>query len=74
MRLAPVEFDRVLGTRFGVAAVEAIERGDFNRMVSLKTPDVVTVPLEDVVGGQNLVDPNGQIVHAAKSVGICFGD
>lgn len=71
---SPVQFDRVLGTRFGVAAVEAIERGEFGSMVALRTPDIVTVPIEDVIGGQRLVDPEGQIVRAAKSVGICFGD
>ena len=42
---SPNQFDRILATRFGVAAVEAIERGEFGHMVSLRTPDIVTVPI-----------------------------
>lgn len=71
---SPVQFDRVLGTRFGVAAVEAVAAGKFGHMVSLRTPDIVTVPFDEVIGNQRLVDPKGQVVEAAKSVGITFGD
>ena len=71
---SPVEFDRVLGTRFGVAAVEAVEQGLWDHMVALRTPDIVNVPIAEAIGDANLVDPNGQLVRAAKAVGICFGD
>lgn len=70
----PTEFDRILGTRFGVAAAEAVAEGKFGHMVALKTPDIVTVPIEEAVDTPRLVDPNGQMVKAARSVGICFGD
>ncbi len=71
---SPVPFDRILGTRYGVAAVEAVETGKFGQMVSLSNQEITTVPIEDAIAQQRLVDPQGQLVHAARSVGICFGD
>lgn len=52
----PSAYDRVLSTRFGVAAVEAIHRGDFGAMVALRCSKVVTVPLADVDGRARTVD------------------
>ena len=43
-------FDRVLATRFGGKAVELVRRGVFGRMVANHPPDIVPVPLADVVG------------------------
>jgi phosphofructokinase-like protein len=72
---SPVQFDRILGTRYGVAAVETVEAGKFGHMVALKNDVVTTVLIDDVVAGhQHIVDPQGQYVHAAKAVGITFGD
>lgn len=45
----PSAFDRVLGTRLGVKAVELVEAGDFGKMVSLRGTEIVAVPLEDAV-------------------------
>jgi 6-phosphofructokinase 1 len=71
---SPVQFDRVLGTRFGVAAVELVEQGNFGHMVSLRTPNIVAVPISESASTQKLVDPQGQLVRAARTVGIGFGD
>lgn len=71
---SPVQFDRVLGTRFGVAAVELVEQGKFGHMVSLRTPDIVSVPISEAVGKPKCVPPQGQMVRAARAVGIAFGD
>jgi 6-phosphofructokinase 1 len=71
---SPNQFDRVLGTRFGVAAVDCLLAGKFGHMVALRTPDIVTVPIEEAVGVPKRVDPRGQMVRAAKDMGICFGD
>ncbi|MCA9623979.1 MAG: ATP-dependent 6-phosphofructokinase [Myxococcales bacterium] len=70
----PVQFDRILGTRFGAAAVDAVEAGKFGHMVALRTPEIQVVPIEEAIGRQRLVDPSGQLVAAARAVGICFGD
>lgn len=47
---SPTAFDRVLGTRFGVKAVQLIKEGKFGHMVSLRGLDIVPVPLRDAVG------------------------
>jgi phosphofructokinase-like protein len=46
---SPTAFDRVLSTRFGVAAVEIITNGDFGKMVALRGAQIVAVPLADAV-------------------------
>lgn len=70
----PTAYDRVLATRFGAFAVELLERGESGVMTALRSPDIVAVPLERVVGHARLVPPDGDIVRAARHVGISFGD
>ncbi len=53
----PTAFDRVLSTRFGLAAVELIKNGKFGTMTSLKETEIVTVGLEDSTSKQRLLDP-----------------
>ena len=71
---SPVAFDRILASEFGVRAMELVIEGKFGQMVAYQHPDIVAVPLEEAVKAQNLVDPNGQLVHAAKGLGIEFGN
>ncbi len=70
----PSAFDRILATRFGVAAVDMIARGEFGRMVCLHQSKVGSVPIAEAIGHLKCVDPNGELVHVARSIGICFGD
>jgi 6-phosphofructokinase 1 len=70
----PIPFDRVLSTRFGVKAVDLINEGIFGVMVSLQGNSISYVSLEEAVGNIKNVDPNGELVSIAKSVGVCFGD
>ena len=67
-------FDRILSTRYGVAAVELIEQGKFGSMVCLKGNEVTYDSLENVIGNNKKVDPNGELVTVAKKIGICFAD
>ena len=53
---SPTAFDRVLGTRFGVKAVELILEGKFGTMVSLQGNKVVGVPIEQGTGALKTVD------------------
>ncbi|HXR28740.1 MAG TPA: 6-phosphofructokinase [Solirubrobacteraceae bacterium] len=53
----PLAFDRVLATRFGVAAVDAIDGGRFGTMVGLRGTDIVEVPLADALSQSKLLDP-----------------
>jgi phosphofructokinase-like protein len=43
----PTAFDRVLATRFGLAAADAVAEGDSGVMVALRGTDIVRVPLQD---------------------------
>ena len=61
----PTAFDRVLATRFGVAAAEAVHDGDFGKMVALRADRIVRVPLADAVTDLKLVDP--ELLHDVAS-------
>jgi 6-phosphofructokinase 1 len=54
----PVAYDRVLATRFGVAAMESAAAGRFGTMVGLHANDIVEVPLEDALREPKLLDPS----------------
>jgi 6-phosphofructokinase 1 len=53
---SPTAFDRILGTRFGVKAVELIKKGKFGHMVSLKGNKIEAVSLEKAVAKLKTVD------------------
>jgi 6-phosphofructokinase 1 len=53
----PSAFDRVLATRFGVHAIRAVADGAFGSMVSLRSTDIVRVPLGEAVNELKLVPP-----------------
>ena len=46
---SPTAFDRVLGTRFGVYAVEMVKLGKFGRMAALKGTDILDISIEEAV-------------------------
>lgn len=52
----PTAFDRVLGTRFGVRAMELVEKKRFGKMVALQGNKIVEVPLEKAVAALKTVD------------------
>jgi ATP-dependent phosphofructokinase / diphosphate-dependent phosphofructokinase len=54
----PTAFDRVLATRFGVAAIDCLHDGDFGRMVALEAGAIVRVPLSAAVAELKTVDPD----------------
>ena len=53
---SPTAFDRMLGTRFGVKAVELVMEGKFGQMVSLRGNEIVSVSIEKAVGKLKTVD------------------
>ena len=71
---APTAFDRILGMRFGVMAVNLAKQKAFGRMVSYEAYHVDSVTIEEAVNQLRLVDPNGEVVQVARAVGICMGD
>ena len=64
----PLAFDRVLGTRFGVEAIDAASDGDFGKMVALRGTRIERVPLSEALAEPKLVD--SQIYKTAE---VFFG-
>lgn len=52
----PTAFDRILSTRFGIAAIDLVHEGKFGRMVALKGNKIESVLLKDVTGKRKTVD------------------
>jgi 6-phosphofructokinase 1 len=58
---SPTAFDRVLATRYGIGAIDAVHRNDFGKMVALRGTQIVTIPLKEALSrtrtvGQDLID------------------
>ena len=70
----PTAFDRTLATRFGGKAVELILKGQFGKMVANHPPDLVPVPLGEVVGKTKTVPLDYDLVVTARALGVSFGD
>ena len=70
---SPSPYDRILATRLGVGAVDLIAEGGFGKMVCLQQECIRAVTIADAVGKMKTVDPNGEIVRAARAIGISFG-
>ncbi len=73
---APTTFDRLLGTRFGAAAMRLVAEGAFGKMVALNPPRVMAVSLASVVGSGRIrsVPLGSDVVRSARDLGIGFGD
>ncbi len=54
----PTAHDRVLATRYGVAAMDAAHKGSYGVMVALHGKDVVEIPIAEVSKGIKTVDEN----------------
>ena len=57
---SPSPYDRVLATRFGVAAVELIAEGKFGKMVALRSDSIVAVDVVHAIGQLKSVCPDGE--------------
>ena len=71
---APCPADRLLTTRLGVAAANFIRDGKFGNMVAIRDNKIVPVPLSEVAGKLKTVPPDGDIVQAARDLGLSMGD
>jgi len=70
----PSAFDRVLAATFGVKAFELALEKNFGRMVALRNNTITSVSLEEATREPNFVKKDTYLVHAAKGLGISFGD
>jgi len=64
----PTAFDRVLATRFGLAAIDAAHDGAFGQMVALRGTDIVRVPLSEATASLKTVP-----LHRYAEVEVFFG-
>jgi phosphofructokinase-like protein len=70
----PTTLDRILGTRFGVKAVDLIAEEKFGQMVSYQNYQILSVPIASAVRRLKTVPPDSQMVETCRAVGISFGD
>ena len=70
----PCPYDRVLSTRIGAGAAEAILDEEYGIMVAIVNGKIKRVPLAECAGKLKMVSPKDQTVKAAKRIGISFGD
>ena len=71
---SPCPYDRVLCSRLGAAAAQAIMDNDYGNMIAMVNGKTKRVPLGEVAGKLKVVDPDCQMIKEAKSMGISFGD
>jgi 6-phosphofructokinase 1 len=64
----PTAYDRVLATRFGLHAIDAVERGEWGRMTALRGTEIVMVELAEAVGSLKLV-PESRYAEASAFFG-----
>ncbi|UCE29392.1 MAG: 6-phosphofructokinase [Candidatus Bathyarchaeota archaeon] len=53
---SPTAFDRILATRFGIAAIDIVHRNQFGSMVAIQGNEIISVPLKEVVSKRKTVD------------------
>lgn len=70
---SPSAADRVLATMYGCKVLDLVRDGQWDHMVALRNGKIVTVSLSES-RKERRVDPNGETVRFAKSMGISFGD
>ncbi len=70
---SPTAFDRILATRFGFHAVEAVIAGEFGHMVGLRGTNIRTTPIKEAVAEPRRIDPSSDLIKTARSVGTSFG-
>lgn len=71
---SPGAYDRIISLRFGAHAVELVRSDRWGEMVALQGTAIGSVTIAAAIGHTHLVDPEGQVVRAARAVGICLGD
>jgi 6-phosphofructokinase 1 len=65
--------DRVLSIRYGVKAAHMIAEEQYGCMVCMRGGKMEFESLEKIIGVNKLVDPYGEMVNVARSLGISFG-
>lgn len=69
----PCPFDRILASRYGMAAIDLVHEEKFGYMPCLKGLRIESVTIDEAAGSFKLVDPEGELVRTAETLGIEFG-
>ncbi|MDP5017055.1 MAG: ATP-dependent 6-phosphofructokinase [Dolichospermum sp.] len=71
----PSALDRLTATMFGKVAIDLIAQEKYDQMLAWQNGKVVTFPIQDVINhNPSLVDPQGDLVQTARSLGIYIGE
>ena len=70
---SPIPFDRVLATRFGVAAATLVSQNRWGEMVCLRDGEIEGVSIQQAIATYRLVRPDEPLVRTARAVGVEFG-
>ena len=70
----PSAKDRLIASAFGVAAVDLIAQGKFDRMVAWHDRQVIDVSIVDAINTYQVVDIDGTLVRTAQGLGVYVGD
>jgi 6-phosphofructokinase 1 len=70
---SPIPYDRILATRYGVAAAEQLIEGNSGVMVSLQGTSITTVTLQDAISEIRKVPLDSDMIRTGRAVGISFG-
>lgn len=71
---SPCAFDRIIGSAFGVAAVELIEQNKFNQIVLWNNQNVTHKPIDQAIAHYKAVQIDDCLIHTARGLNICLGD
>jgi len=71
---SPTAFDRVLATRYGVAAAESCLRGEYNVFMSLQNDQIKPGDLQLAGSGSRNVPVDFELIRVGRELGISFGD
>lgn len=70
----PSPQDRLLGSSFGVAAVDLIAEKKYDCMVAWQNRQIVVVPIAEAIKDYRAVNQEDTLVKTARGLGICLGD
>lgn len=70
----PIAYDRVMASQFGVKAFEMVLNEEYGKMVAYRHPNIVSVSFDEAISQYNFVNPDSDLVKAARGVGICLGN
>ena len=71
---SPCAFDRILATQFGVAAFELVLANKFGEMVAYNHPNIVSVPIKDVIQQYHFVNLDSELIKTARGLDMNLGD